>query len=201
MVIGITCTDIIKIKPAEEIQTSFVLASSDYNIDTFTGDGALGLCPSSLYISQLIDQDLIPEPIFSIFFSDNGFTTDSTRVSSALLIGEYDLSFTRNPTNQTIYTTGCWEFTVNSFSLSDSHFSTSTPGYLDSSLEYILGPKQQIIYLQQILISEYHCGFQSQGFLQCNCPDLSAYLDIVFQFNFKYIVLTPKQYFYEVRIR
>ena len=195
------CTDIFNVKPTEGILTSFVLASSDYNIDFFTGDGALGLCPSSLYISQLIDQSLIPQPIFSIFFSDNGFTSDSTRVSSALLIGEYDLSFTRDPTNQTIHTTGCWEFTVNSYALNDFHFSTSTPGYLDSSLEYILGPKQQVIYLQQILISEYQCGFQSQGYLQCNCPDLSAYMDIVFQFNYKYIVLTPKQYFFEVRGR
>lgn len=100
--------------------------------------------------------------------------------------------------NKTVFTTNCWEFTVNSFALSDFYSEANTLAYLDSSLEYILGPKSDVIKLYQILIDQYKCGIQYQGLLQCNCPNLNNYLDIVFQFNMEYIILTPKQYFLEV---
>lgn len=196
--VGIKCTDRVRVENSEGLMGLFVLVDSDFNIENFNGDGALGLCPANPFLAEFFEANLISDPIFSVFFSDNGFTTDSTNISSALLVGEYDLKYTRDVHNKTIVTTKCWEFTVNSYAFADSYFKTSTLAYLDSSLEYILGPKSDVVKLYQILIEQFHCGIQYEGLLQCNCPNLNSYNDIVFQFNLEYIILTPKQYFLEV---
>lgn len=178
------------------------MASKDYDLDTFNADGAIGLHPASNgangYIEALYLYGQITQQIYSIFLSDDGFMGYDTNPSSALIIGEIDLNYSVEEFGIEIPVSQDWTLALNGIIIKDKHHSLESQAVLDTNSKLILGPMNEVSLVFQDFISLYGCGFESHGFIYCECYDMQKFSNITFVIYDQFLSLSPANYFLEV---
>lgn len=187
----------------EATRIEFVLGVKDYDLDAFNADGVfgLGVCVGSEegFIMQAYLNGAIEEPVLGVFFSDNGFSTDETKPKSALSVGEVDFNYTRDVNGSEITRQNGWEITMQGVVIGNNSFPSNSYANITAASQLIVGPKEEIVKIQRFFMTRHGCGFESHGFLVCECRQLQVFNNITLILNNLPIVLTPTIYFLKVR--
>jgi Eukaryotic aspartyl protease len=205
--VGNRCNDLIKTFNTSSVRLDFVAATKDYGLDSFYADGVLGLGFSASegaqgLVQALYDAGIIPEPVFSLYLSDNEFAGLDTNPSSGLVLGETDLKYAANEDKAIIPVfsnkISQWVMGLSGFIFQGKLSIYNTTAILDTVSTFIIGPKSEVIILQKLFLTEYGCGFENHGLIECECYDIKIFKNITFIVSGQYLDLSPTNYFYEV---
>ncbi|CAG9320680.1 CYM_7 [Blepharisma stoltei] len=161
------------------------LIDSEHGMDNLKADGIFGLGFSKgqavSILKRWYDENYIENMIFSLYLNDiSGISGLQDKGQSMLIIDGHDIykyaaeeEFTYiSVLNSDEY----WELSLDKVSLGDLTFNSGNKARISSGEKGILGPKEAIDGILQLLQSSANCNTDSNNQLTCNCnanyPDL-----------------------------
>ena len=165
-------------------------------------DGILGMSLSysntnhHSVVSNMIAQNLIKQPIFSVFLSD-----DDSNIPSCVIFGDYDLAKYAKKDNSFEYLNvvndGYWSIKLDSIMVGGKKILTSSyTAIIDTGTSLIAGPSYEIKLVLNIIEKDRSCSYKDE-YLYCSCNNLDDFPDIEFILDGKSFEIKPKNYMME----
>jgi hypothetical protein len=189
-----------------KINATFLLVSWEYQFQGLASDGLFVPSIQGLgYPSPLLHSLSLPTETFSLYLSDNSFSTQETLPSSALLLGE---------TASQTYGTGAgmryvgivgnegWVVQLEKVTVGNQakYYGENMLAVFDAGIGVLLLPPSSFSWLTSVLSAIGNCGLSSSQFF-CDCTafyTLDDYPSLSLSFPSLSVLLTSRQYFYTV---
>lgn len=183
---GYLCTETVSIGFPFSTATSqdFLHVNYAEGFDSIPSDGLLGLAFKKLsndmptFMDNLQDQGVIENAVFSVFLSDSHFTDVDGPLSSAIIIGGYDLATYSNVTVINwldVDNSGFWQVELNVIEYGTSKlYDGSSQAILDTGTSLIYGPADDVLKLFSE-VGEGRVCINDQGLFACRCTSVAEF--------------------------
>lgn len=202
--------DVLQVNGTEQTNYTFVLVDWESQFTALNADGLFvlpsqGLGYPSSYLSLLYTQAFIPSPVFSLYLSNDLYTTQDTELESMLLLGETDIDqYGVNGDMTYIEVEGGGGWRVDLWKVQVGGANREFPGnqtvVFDAGVPYILLPASDYTWFISLLFQAGDCGYSSLIF-RCDCTTnfaISDYPVLTLSFPTLSLSLPPHLYFYRV---